>query len=89
MALAVSTTSETMKKFQRFPADTGSPEVQIALLTNRINELTEHLKIHKKDNHSRYGLQKMVSQRRSLMKYFKDQAPEIYSKLVADLGIRG
>ncbi len=89
MALEVTTTADVMKKFQRFPADTGSPEVQIALLTNRINELTEHLKIHKKDKHTQYGLQKLVSQRRSLMKYFKDQAPEIYSKLVADLGIRG
>ncbi|MDX2163838.1 MAG: 30S ribosomal protein S15 [Gammaproteobacteria bacterium] len=76
------------KKFQRGPKDTGSPEVQIALLTSRINELTEHLKTHSKDNHSRHGLLQMVSNRRSLLKYLKSENAEIYKKLIAELNLR-
>ena len=68
--------------------DTGSPEVQIAILTARIIELTEHLKIHKKDNHSRRGLLKMVGQRRSLLDYLQKKDIERYRAIIAKLGIR-
>jgi len=68
--------------------DTGSPEVQIAILTERINHLTEHFKTHKKDNHSRRGLLKMVSQRRSLLDYLKRTDIERYHEVVARLGLR-
>ena len=68
--------------------DTGSPEVQIAILTARINELTEHLKVHKKDNHSRRGLLKMVGQRRNLLAYLQKKDIERYRALIAKLGIR-
>lgn len=70
------------------PGDTGSPEVQIAILTARINELTEHLKIHKKDHHSRRGLLKMVGQRRGLLAYLKKKDIERYRSLIERLGIR-
>ena len=68
--------------------DTGSPEVQIAILTQRINELTEHLKVHKKDNHSRRGLLKMVGQRRSMLAYLQKKDINRYRALIAKLGIR-
>ena len=68
--------------------DTGSPEVQIAILTKRINELTEHLKVHKKDHHSRRGLLKMVGQRRSLLNYLIKVDIERYRAIIAELGIR-
>lgn len=68
--------------------DTGSPEVQIAILTERINELTEHLKVHKKDNHSRRGLFKMVGKRRSLLNYLMKKDIERYRTIIANLGIR-
>jgi small subunit ribosomal protein S15 len=68
--------------------DTGSPEVQIAVLTKRINALTEHLKAHKKDHHSRRGLLKMVGQRRGLLNYLKDKDIERYRTIVASLGLR-
>ena len=68
--------------------DTGSPEVQIAILTARINELTEHLKVHKKDNHSRRGLLMMVSRRRKLLDYLKRTNVESYRKLIDSLGLR-
>jgi len=68
--------------------DTGSPEVQIAILTRRINDLTEHLKIHKKDHHSRRGLLKMVGQRRGLLNYLKKKDIERYRTTIAKLGIR-
>ena len=68
--------------------DTGSPEVQIALLTERINELTEHLKVHQKDNHSRRGLLKMVGARRSLLKYLSDKDVQRYRDIVEKLGLR-
>ncbi|NMA85423.1 MAG: 30S ribosomal protein S15 [Epulopiscium sp.] len=79
---------EIIEKFGRTPADTGSPEVQIALLTERINELTEHLKIHKKDHHSRRGLLKMVGQRRGLLNYLRNNNIEAYRDLIAELGLR-
>lgn len=68
--------------------DTGSPEVQIAILTERINQLTEHLKIHKKDNHSRRGLLKMVGRRRNLLDYLQKKDIERYRALIAKLGLR-
>ncbi len=69
-------------------SDTGSPEVQISLLTFRINDLNEHLKIHKKDHHSRRGLLKMVGKRRNLLKYLKNKDIERYRALIAKLGLR-
>ncbi len=69
-------------------SDTGSPEVQIAILTARINELTEHLKVHKKDNHSRRGLLKMVGQRRNLLNYLQKKDVERYRAIVQKLGLR-
>lgn len=75
-------------EFGRNPQDTGSPEVQIALLTARISELTEHLKTNKKDNHSRRGLFKMVGQRRGLLEYLKKNDIEGYRKLIERLGLR-
>ncbi len=70
------------------PGDTGSPEVQVAILTERITNLTDHFKTHAKDNHSRRGLLKMVSQRRSLLDYVKSVDPDRYRKLINRLGIR-
>ena len=77
-----------MQEFRTHDADTGSPQVQIALLSQRINELTEHFKTHKKDNHSRRGLLKMVSQRRSLLDYLKRTDIERYHEVVSRLGLR-
>lgn len=70
------------------PKDTGSPEVQVAILTARINELTEHLKVHKQDNHSRHGLFKMIGSRRRLLDYLAKKDIERYRALIAKLGIR-
>ena len=70
------------------PGDTGSPEVQVAILTARINELTEHLKVHKKDHHSRRGLLKMVGKRRNLLAYLKSKDVERYRSLIEKLGLR-
>jgi len=80
--------AELIAKYGRTPEDTGSPEVQIAILTFRIRELTEHLKIHQKDHHSRRGLLKMVGQRRGLLAYLKKTDLEGYRALIAKLGIR-
>lgn len=80
--------SETIHKFQRQESDTGSPEVQVALLTRRINSLTEHFKAHAKDHSSRRGLLKMVGQRRRLLEYLKRNDRGAYSKLIGDLGLR-
>ncbi len=80
--------AELIAKYGRTPEDTGSPEVQIAILTFRIRELTEHLKIHQKDHHSRRGLLKMVGQRRGLLAYLKKTDLEGYRKLIEQLGIR-
>ncbi len=79
---------EIISKFQTHEGDTGSPEVQVALLTERINHLTEHLKEHKKDNHSRRGLFKMVGQRRGLLKYLEKTDIERYRSLIEALGLR-
>ncbi len=78
-----------IKKYQRHEGDTGSPEVQIALLTERIKYLTEHLKVHSKDFHSRRGLLKMVGQRRRLLNYLKDVDIERYRNIVKRLHLRG
>ena len=79
---------EIIKEYGRTPGDTGSPEVQVALLTARIQELTEHLKIHQKDHHSRRGLLKMVGQRRRLLAYLKKIDIERYRSLIERLGLR-
>mgnify|MGYP001036068660 CR=1 FL=1 len=77
-----------MKEYARFEGDTGSPEVQIAVLSARIAELTEHLKEHPKDNHSRRGMFKMVGQRRGLLAYLKKTDIERYRALIEKLGLR-
>ncbi|MGN1096720.1 MAG: 30S ribosomal protein S15 [Christensenellales bacterium] len=79
---------EIIVKFGRKEGDTGSPEVQVALLTERIAELTEHLKVHKKDHHSRRGLLMMVGQRRNLLEYLKKTDIERYRALISELGLR-
>lgn len=89
MALNTTAKAEIVKKFSRSKTDTGSPEVQVALLTSRINDLTEHLKAHAHDFHSRYGLTNMVSQRRKLLNYLKKRNPQAYRKLVEELEVRG
>ena len=80
--------AEVVGKFGRAPKDTGSPEVQIALLSQRINGLAEHFASHKSDHASRRGLLKMVAQRRRLLDYLKANVPDRYSKIVNDLGLR-
>lgn len=80
--------AEIIKTYGRTPEDTGSPEVQVALLTARILELNEHLKENKKDHHSRRGLLKMVGQRRNLLAYLKEKDLERYRALIARLGLR-
>ena len=88
MALDSAKKLEIIAQYGRKEGDTGSSEVQIALLTARIVELTEHLKIFKKDHASRLGLLKLVGQRKRLMKYYKRKDKEAYSKLLVDLGVR-
>lgn len=80
--------TEIINEYARTAGDTGSPEVQIAILTARIQELTEHLKVNQKDHHSRRGLLKMVGQRRRLLAYLKDKDIERYRELISRLGIR-
>lgn len=89
MALAQEEKQKIIEKFARHQRDTGSPEVQIALLTERISRLTEHLKEHKKDFHSRRGLQLLVGRRRRLLRYLKREDPHRYARLIQELGIRG
>lgn len=88
MALSSAQTKEIVTQFGRKEGDTGSPEVQIALLTKRITDLTEHLKINDKDHSSRLGLLKLVGQRKRLMKYLKQKDFVVYSKLIKELSIR-
>ncbi|GFN36458.1 30S ribosomal protein S15 [Tepidimicrobium xylanilyticum] len=80
---------QIIEEYRLHEGDTGSPEVQIAILTHRINALTEHLKVHKKDHHSRRGLFKMIGQRRGLLKYLENKDIERYRALIEKLGIRG
>ena len=82
------TKQEIIEAYALHEGDTGSPEVQIALLTERINHLNEHLKLHKKDHHSRRGLLKMVGQRRGLLNYLKENDIERYRAIVASLNLR-
>ena len=84
----MATKQEIIEKFQRHEGDTGSPEVQIALLTERINHLNEHLKEHKNDHHSRRGLLKMVGQRRGLLNYLKETDIERYRNILNELNLR-
>jgi small subunit ribosomal protein S15 len=81
-------TTATIEKYRTHETDTGSPEVQIALLTERITHLTEHLKVHKKDHHSRRGLLSLVNRRRSLLDYLKKKDNERYKSLIEKLGLR-
>ena len=88
MALAKQAKEQIVTEYRTHESDTGSPQVQVALLSKRINDLTEHFKTHKKDNHSRRGLLKMVSQRRSLLDYLKRTDIERYPEVVSRLGLR-
>jgi small subunit ribosomal protein S15 len=88
MALAVEQKSEVIDKYRTHKSDSGSPEVQVALLSQRILQLNEHFKAHHKDHHSRRGMLSMVSRRRKLLKYLKDRSPERYKTLIQSLGIR-
>lgn len=88
MGLAKAKKDELIKEYQRSEGDTGSPEVQVALLTERITYLTEHFKTHKKDHHSRRGLLKMVGQRRRLLNYLQKADHERYRSLIQKLGLR-
>ena len=88
MAANLKPKSETIEEHRLHDSDTGSPEVQIALLTDRINHLTEHLKSHKKDHHSRRGLLMLVGRRRRMLDYVKDNDIERYRNIIAKLGLR-
>ena len=88
MSMSTTQKAEIVKANARGAADTGSPEVQVALLTARINELTPHFKLHAKDHHGRRGLLKMVNQRKRLLAYLKDRSAERYTALIQKLGLR-
>ena len=88
MSLNVEQKAQIIQDYQRAAGDTGSPEVQVALLTTRINDLQSHFATHKHDHHSRRGLLKMVNQRRKLLDYLKGQDVERYQTLIARLGLR-
>lgn len=88
MAKDLAQKQERIKDFHRHEQDTGSPEVQIALLSSRIDSVSQHLALHKKDHHSRHGLLRMVSRRRKLLNYLKSKDVERYRKLIERLGIR-
>lgn len=88
MSLTVEQTAKVIEDYRRKPDDTGSPEVQVALLSARINHLSDHFKMHKQDHHSRRGLLKMVNQRRSLLAYLKKNDAARYQSLIERLGLR-
>jgi small subunit ribosomal protein S15 len=88
MSLASEQKSQVISKYRINKTDSGSPEVQVAILSQRILHLTEHFKTHQKDHHSRRGLLSMVARRRKLLKYLKDRSPERYKALIQSLGIR-
>jgi small subunit ribosomal protein S15 len=88
MAFGSAQKAQVVRDYQRAQGDTGSPEVQVALLTTRINDLTEHFKVNAKDHHSRRGLLKLVSQRRKLLDYLKNTDVDGYRKLIERLGLR-
>jgi small subunit ribosomal protein S15 len=87
MALTKTQKTQIVKDFQLFEGDTGSPEVQVSLLTASIQELTDHLKTHKKDNHSRRGLLKQVSKRRRLLRFLQNRSEDRYAALIKKLGL--
>jgi small subunit ribosomal protein S15 len=88
MSITAERKSEVIKTHAKKTGDTGSPEVQVAILSRRIVELTEHFKSHKKDHHSRRGLLQMVARRRRLLDYLRSRSPERYKTLITSLGIR-
>ncbi len=88
MSMTATAKAEVVSKYARDAADTGSPEVQVALLTSRIVQLTEHFKDHKQDHHSRRGLLRMVNQRRKLLDYLKSKNTDRYKDLISNLGLR-
>ena len=88
MSVTASRKAEVIQTYAKKPGDTGSPEVQVAILSERINNLTEHFKTHVKDNHSRRGLLKLVSQRRTLLDYLRRSDEKSYQGLIEKLGIR-
>ena len=88
MPLAIDRKKSLIEQFRTHEGDTGSPEVQIALLTERINSLTDHFKQHSKDHHSRRGLPMLIGKRRSLLEYLRARAPERYRSIIDKLGIR-
>jgi small subunit ribosomal protein S15 len=88
MSITTDRKAELIKTYAQVAGDTGSPEVQVAILSERISNLTEHFKDHKKDHHSRRGLLKMVGQRRRLLDYLKDRDSKRYDKLIERLGLR-
>ena len=88
MSIEPTKTQEILQKYRRHDADTGSPEVQIALLSERIANLTEHFKVHKKDHHSRRGLLHLVSLRRRLLNYLRREDTDRYKELIEQLGLR-
>ena len=88
MSITADKKREIIENFRKDKSDTGSSEVQVALLTERINYLTEHFKVHKKDHHSRYGLIKLVSQRKRLLQHLKRKNPKKYQEVITKLGLR-
>ena len=88
MSISKEKKTTTIEKFRRGKTDTGSCEVQVALLTSRINQLTDHFKLHKKDHHSRRGLIRMVEKRKRLLEYLERENPERYKKLIGQLDLR-
>lgn len=88
LSISKERTAELVKEFGKGEGDSGSPEVQVAILTERIRNLTEHLKVHKKDNHTRRGLMMLLGKRRGLLKYIKNRNIEGYRTLIKQLGIR-
>ncbi|MCF8495106.1 MAG: 30S ribosomal protein S15 [Alphaproteobacteria bacterium] len=88
MSITVERKAEVIKEYQTEPNDTGSPEVQVAILTERINNMSEHMQSHKKDFHSRRGLLAMVGRRRKLLDYLKSKSEERYQTIISRLGIR-
>jgi small subunit ribosomal protein S15 len=88
MSLAADVKKQVITNYKVHKTDTGSPEVQVAILSQRITQLTEHFKSHQKDHHSRLGLLTMVARRRRLLKYLKASSPERYKELISRLGIR-
>ena len=88
MALAADVKTKVIEQYRQHKSDSGSPEVQVAILSQRILQLTEHFKTHQKDHHSRRGLLSMVARRRRLLDYLKSRTPERYKALIQSLGIR-